>query len=247
MPPIPSTHPEVPEEETKTSSSTKKIELQSTSIEEYLEAIFRLLENNNQYAKTGELAEMLNVKPASVTQMIQKLATKGYLKYEKSRGVRLSTKGRKLALDVLRRHRVAERLLVDLLGVSWEEAHEAACEWEHLLTPEMCDRVLNKLKDPDTCPHGNPIPNSDGTMTSISEMTLADLEQGEEAVIDCINDENVNLLRMMASMGMLPGELVRVNQISPIGDTYNIEVGTAQFTLSYDLAKRVRVSRDTIE
>ncbi len=247
MTPASHTQPEIDREDSKSASRASKYEIPSASIEEYLEAIFRLLQNNDKYAKTGELAEVLNVKPASVTQMVQKLAEKSYLKYEKNKGVRLTAKGRKLALDVLRRHRIAERLLVDLLGVSWEEAHDVACEWEHLLTPELCNRVLEKLDDPATCPHGNPIPELDGTVTPLPQLTLADLGQGESAVIDCISDENIDLLRMMSSMGMLPGEIVRVVQISPIGDTFLIDVGTAQFALSHDLAKRVRVRHEVVE
>jgi DtxR family Mn-dependent transcriptional regulator len=215
----------------------------STGTEEYLEAIYRLLKDEDRYVKTGELAEALKVKPGSVTEMVKKLTEKKYLKYEKNRGFRLTRKGRKLALDVLRRHRVAERLLVDLLGVSWEEAHDVACQWEHVLTPEMCDQVLERLNGPATCPHGNPIPESNGSMEPLPELTLADLDQDEEGIIDCISDENVELLRMMASMGMLPGETIRVIQISPIGDTLLIEVGTAQFALSSKLAQRVRVHR----
>ncbi|MFX1317726.1 MAG: metal-dependent transcriptional regulator [Promethearchaeota archaeon] len=247
MTPASQTQPVVKREETKETSRALKYDIPSANIEEYLEAIFRLLQNNDKYAKTGELAEVLNVKPASVTQMVQKLAEKSYLKYEKNKGVRLTAKGRKLALDVLRRHRIAERLLVDLLGVSWEEAHDVACEWEHLLTPALCNKVLEKLDDPATCPHGNPIPELDGTVTPLPQNTLADMRQGESAVIDCISDENIDLLRMMSSMGMLPGETVRVVQISPIGDTLLIEVGTAQFALSYDLAKRVRVRHEVVE
>ena len=219
----------------------------SAGTEEYLEAIYRLLKDEDRYVKTGELADALKVKPGSVTEMVKKLTEKKYLKYEKNRGFRLTRKGRKLALDVLRRHRVAERLLVDLLGVSWEEAHDVACKWEHVLTPEMCDQVLERLNDPATCPHGNPIPASNGTLSPLPDLTLADLEQGEKAIIDCISDENVELLRMMSSMGMLPGETVQVIQISPIGDTLLIEVGTAQFALSSKLAQRVRVHREDDE
>ncbi|MDO8124608.1 MAG: metal-dependent transcriptional regulator [Candidatus Hermodarchaeota archaeon] len=232
------------QEESKSTSTARRYDIPSASIEEYLEAIFRLLQNKRKYAKTGELAEVLGVKPASVTQMVQKLATKNYLKYEKSRGVLLTRKGRKLALDVLRRHRIAERLLVDLLGVSWEEAHDVACEWEHMLTPELCNRILDRLDEPATCPHGNPIPEANGTVSSLPELTLVDLVQNEKAVIDCISNENVDLLRMMAAMGMLPGEIVRIVQISPIGDTLLIEVGTAHFALSSKLAKCVRVHRE---
>lgn len=244
MTPAPQTRTDMPQEEAKPAVKTSRYDIPSSNIEEYLEAIFRLLQNKDDYAKTGELAAVLNVKPASVTQMVQKLAAKNYLKYEKNKGVRLTTKGRKLALDVLRRHRVAERLLVDLLGVSWEEAHDVACKWEHMLTPELCNKILDRLDEPRTCPHGNPIPNPNGTVTLIPETTLADLDQGEEAVIDCISDENVELLRMMASMGMLPGEIVRIVQISPVGDTLLIEVGTAQFALSCNLAQRVHVHRE---
>jgi DtxR family Mn-dependent transcriptional regulator len=243
MPSTTQTEPELAKKET----DLAKVKVARNIVEEYLEAIFRLLQNDKEYVKTGDLAKLFNVKPASATQMVQKLAAKKYLHHEKNKGVRLTPKGRKLALDVLRRHRVAERLLVDVLGVSWEEAHDVACEWEHLLTPELCNKVLEKLDDPATCPHGNPIPKSDGTVTPLPQLTLADLEQGESAVIDCISDENVDLLRMMSSMGMLPGETVRIVQISPVGDTLLIEVGTAHFALSSNLARRVRVHREVVE
>jgi DtxR family Mn-dependent transcriptional regulator len=235
-----------PKPHQKPESETEKQGLPSASIEEYLETIFRLLETNQErYAKTGELADLLKVAPASVTQMVQKLAARKYLIYQKGRGVRLTPKGREVALDVLRRHRVAELLLVDLLGVSWEEAHEVACRWEHILTKEMCDRVLERLGEPTTCPHGNPIPDEEGRMAKAETQALADLEQGEEAVIDCISNENPDLLRIMASMGMLPGEPVKILQIAPRGDTLLIEVGTAQFALSRVLAKQIQVRKES--
>ncbi|MFX1561834.1 MAG: metal-dependent transcriptional regulator [Promethearchaeota archaeon] len=225
--------------------SKRKSELSSSSIEEYLEAVLRLLSiKSGEFAKTGELAEMLGVAPASVTQMVQKLSSKGYLKYAKSRGVCLTGKGRRLAMDVLRRHRIAERLLVDMLGVSWEKAHEIACEWEHLLTPELCERVLERLDVPLTCPHGNPIPSANGSLEAIPQESLADLDEGEEAVIDCVSEESPELLRMIASMGMLPGVLIRVIQVSSLGDTFLVEVGTAQFALSHAIAERVRIRKD---
>ncbi|MFX0168519.1 MAG: metal-dependent transcriptional regulator [Candidatus Hodarchaeota archaeon] len=236
-----------PTEASPTEPTTRSSTLPSTGMEEYLEAIYRLLKDEDRYVKTGELAEALKVQPGSVTEMVKKLTEKKYLKYQKNRGFRLTRKGRNIALDVLRRHRVAERLLVDLLGVSWEEAHDVACQWEHMLSPEMCDQVLDRLNGPATCPHGNPIPESNGFLTPLPELSLADLEQGEQAVIDCISDENVDLLRMMSSMGMLPGETVRVLQVSPIGDTLLIEVGTAQFALSCKLAQRVLVHREDDE
>ena len=161
MTPSPSQESETTESDPSVSSSRSSA-LPSAGTEEYLEAIYRLLRDEDRYVKTGELADALKVKPGSVTEMVKKLTEKKYLKYEKNRGFRLTRKGRKLALDVLRRHRVAERLLVDLLGVSWEEAHDVACKWEHVLTPEMCDQVLERLNGPATCPHGNPIPESDG-------------------------------------------------------------------------------------
>ncbi len=247
MVPISTSKEKASSQKVRRSASDFLNQLPSASIQEYLEAIFRLLKNGNEYAKTGELAAMLNVAPASVTQMVQKLAEKNYLRYVKGRGVRLTKKGRRLALDVLRRHRIAERLLVDLLGVSWEKAHEVACDWEHLLTPELCNKILNRLDDPETCPHGNPIPNSNGIIEPIPAESLADLGQDEEAIIDCISDENPELLRMMASMGMLPGEKVRIIQISPIGDTFLVEVGTAQFALSRNLAKSIRIQREDDE
>lgn len=236
---------EASHQKTEGTNPVQKTEIPSASIEEYLEAILRLFSvKPGQFAKTGELAEMLDVAPASVTQMVQKLSAKGYLRYRKSHGVRLTRKGRRLAMDVLRRHRIAERLLVDVLGVSWEKAHEIACEWEHLLTPELCERVLERLEDPLTCPHGNPIPGTNGSLDAIPLQSLADLEEGEEAIIDCISDENPELLRMIAAMGMLPGELVRVVQVSALGDTLLVEVGTAQFALSRAIAKRFRIRKD---
>ncbi|MCJ7609819.1 metal-dependent transcriptional regulator, partial [Candidatus Bathyarchaeota archaeon] len=129
--------------------------------EEYLEAIWHL-EEQKKVARTGDISQRLKVTMGTASNMIDHLEHEGLLEHEHYRGVRLTEKGREAATTVVRRHRLGERLLTDILHLDWSGAHDAACKLEHSLTKEVTDSLDATLGNPKTCPHGNPIPSEDG-------------------------------------------------------------------------------------
>ncbi|MBX5477147.1 MAG: metal-dependent transcriptional regulator, partial [Clostridia bacterium] len=153
----------------------------SQAMEDYLLAIYRL-EDLGRRPGTGEVAQELGVSAASTTAMFKRLAQEGLVSYREYGGVSLSERGRAVALGLIRRHRLAERFLTDLLDLPWEGVHEIADRLEHALPPEVIERFAGLLGDPRTCPHGHPIPTTDGRMPEIDVRPLRSVEVGETAV-----------------------------------------------------------------
>jgi DtxR family transcriptional regulator, Mn-dependent transcriptional regulator len=190
----------------------------SQSVEEYIEAIFRL-SSDGDTASTGELAELLKVAAPSVTTMLRRLVRDGLVIHERYRGVYLTEAGKELAQSLLRRHRLSERLLTDVLGVPWEQAHDHACRLEHALNGELADRVAEVLGDPRTCPHGNPVEGA----AEPGLVRLSDLCVGDCAVIARLADEGGEILQHMADAGLKPGVCVKLHSVSPVGDAFAVE------------------------
>ncbi|MBS7629459.1 metal-dependent transcriptional regulator, partial [Candidatus Bathyarchaeota archaeon] len=137
----------------------------SSSIEEYLENIYRLQERDG-VARTKKLAEMMNVTLGTITNTIESLERRRFVKHLPYKGVRLTKEGEKIAIDVIRRHRLVERLLTDILRMEWSRVHEVACKLEHGFTEELVMLIGKSLGYPKTCPHGNPIPTRKGSMVN---------------------------------------------------------------------------------
>jgi len=194
--------------------------LPSESVEEYVEAIFRLGDGTRPVS-TGSLAQSLKVAAPSVTTMLRRLVRDGLAKHERYRGVVLTDAGRDLAISLLRRHRLSERLLTDVLGVPWEQAHEHACRLEHVITGELADRVSSALGGPATCPHGNLVDSTEEPGLT----RLSDLAPGESATVARIADENGDILHHLAEAGLVPGATVKLHSVSPIGDAFAVECG----------------------
>ena len=173
--------------------------------EEYLEAIYRL-QKRKGIAKTTEIARKLNVALGSVTNTIECLERKGLVEHEPYKGVRLTEKGIKEALKVIRKHRLAERLLVDTLKMEWSKVHEAACSLEHAITEEMLPYIERALGYPMKCPHGNPIPSSKGKIIEEKCYPLSSLEVGKIAEIIKITEESSEILQILENYGMKPGK-----------------------------------------
>lgn len=177
--------------------------------EEYLESIYRLQEKDGK-AQTKDLVRLLKVVPGSVTNTIERLERKGYLMHEPYRGVRLTEKGRKIALQVIRRHRLCERLLTDILHIKWEKVHEIACKLEHVFPQDAIKDLEKALGYPKTCPHGNPIPTDFGEIFEEEIWSLTDLKLGESAIIVKISEEESHILEYFARTGILPGATIKV-------------------------------------
>ncbi len=212
------------------------------SEEEYLERIYRFEESGKKPVKTNDLAQDLGVSPASVTEMISgPLSVKGLVKYTPYKGVTLTEKGKKVASATMRKHRLAERLLVDVVGVNWGESHEEACKLEHALSEDVVEKLDNALGNPASCPHGNIIPDPKGIVPPDNSEPLSDYEPPSEVEVIRISNERTDLLRQLCSLGIFPGVKLKVIQKSPLGGPLLVDLGKCQIAVGKDIAKLIRV------
>lgn len=216
----------------------------SRSVEDYLKVIYSLEERGDQ-ASTSAIAQALEVQPASVSGMVKRLAQSGYVKHERYRGARLTDRGEKEALRIIRRHRVLETYLAQRLGYSWEDVHEEAERLEHAASDELIDRMAGALENPSHDPHGAPIPTRSGVIESTSRTTLAEVESGRKVRIRAVRDDDPERLRYMEARGLLPGVLLTVEGRAPFNGPVSVRVGEPAGvvqTVGYELARRIRVS-----
>ena len=182
------------------------------SVDDYLKAILELGGAGEELAAGTSLARHLGVRAASVTGMLQKLAAQKppFVKYEKHRGVRLTAAGKMRALEVLRHHRLLERFLHDVLDYPWDEVHDEAERLEHFISERLEDRIAAKLGDPETDPHGHPIPERNGALPARKEVLLSKWACGVPAVISSVSDRDPAALREMKRLGLKPGVAIMV-------------------------------------
>ena len=182
------------------------------SVDDYLKAILELGGLEEERVTSNALAHHLGIRAASVTGMLQKLAAQKppFVKYEKHHGVRLTATGKMRALEVLRHHRLLERYLHDFLDYSWDEVHEEAERLEHFISERLEDRIAAKLGDPQTDPHGHPIPERSGTLPVREEVVLSGWACGVPAVISSVSDRDSGALREMTRLGLKPGVAITV-------------------------------------
>jgi DtxR family transcriptional regulator, Mn-dependent transcriptional regulator len=182
------------------------------SVDDYLKAILELSGPEEERVTSNALARHLRIRAASVTGMLQKLATQkpSLVKYEKHHGARLTASGKMRALEVLRHHRLLERFLHDLLGYSWDEVHDEAERLEHFISERLEDRIAAKLGDPETDPHGHPIPERNGAVSPRQEVPLSNWACGVPAVISSVSDRDPSALRQMERLGLRPGVSITV-------------------------------------
>jgi len=212
----------------------------TSQTEEFLETIYRLQERDGA-ARTSELVKMLNIVPGTVTNTVERLEKRGLVRHEVYRGVKLTDEGKAIALQVLRRHRLSERLLSDVLHMNWDQIHEAACQLEHGITEEVAENIEKLLEQPQTCPHGNPIPTMAGGIATKTTMPLSNLSIGEEGTVTNITDEKQTALEYIKKLGLKPGAHVKVVDRNSHGVTVTVQVdGTNQKTTSR-IAQTVRV------
>jgi DtxR family transcriptional regulator, Mn-dependent transcriptional regulator len=210
------------------------------SIEEYLEAVYRL-EHEGPGVTTSGLATALGVAPASVSGMLKKLASDGYLEQVGRGEVKLTKKGLEVGVRVLRRHRLAERLLTDVLGMPWDQVHDEACMLEHAISANVEARLLVLLKDPTTCPHGQPIPPKDLSEPRRAGELLAHVPEGTRATVESVTEEFPEILRYLAQIGLRPGVKLTLVRKAPLGGPLTVELDGAQHAISLELAGLVTV------
>jgi DtxR family Mn-dependent transcriptional regulator len=197
----------------------------SQSTEDYLKAIYEITLNEER-ASTTRLAEYLEITPASITGMIQKLSNQSppLVEYQKHRGVTLTSHGRTIALQTLRHHRLLELFLHDILGYPWDEVDEEAERLEHVISEKFEERIATVLGNPNLDPHGDPIPDTDLSMPPVSHLKMSELKPGQAAVVTRVNDADPALLRYLGKLGMYPDTRFSVINYSEFDKNLSIKI-----------------------
>ena len=195
-------------------------------VEDYLKAIYDLTSPNGR-ATTNQIAERMGVTPASVTSMIQKLASTQppLLKYRKHRGVELTAEGEKVALEIIRHHRLLEVFLQQTLGYSWDEVHDEADRLEHVISEEFEERIAESLGNPRLDPHGDPIPTRDLHLPDSATLTLSQLRPPQLAIVQRVRDADPDLLRYLRELGLTPEARLTILGFSPFDGNLRMQIG----------------------
>jgi len=212
----------------------------SDSIQEYLEIIYKL-EQETSPVTTSALAKRLGVSAASVSEMMAKLAEQGLVTREPYKGVVLTADGRSQALALIRRHRLWERFLTDILNLSWDQVHEEACRLEHATSPLVEERLAQFLGEPETCPHGHPMPTAAGELDIEAGCPLAELIVGQRATILRVPEGDPTLLQYLDDLGLKPGITLQVEAVAPFQGPLTVQVGEARHVLGRELASKIIV------
>lgn len=207
----------------------------SESVEEYVEGIYRL-QSEVDRVSTGEVAAYMCVSAGSATTMVKKLADLGLVQHEPYQGIRLTPFGEKIAKQLMRAHRILEVLLVDHLGLPWNDVHELACKLEHYLSEDIIDKIDEKVGRPKFCPHGNPV-DVDAPDPSVR---LQDAKPGPLRVYR-ISDERVPFLQHLEAIGLLPGAEFEAVGSTAIDSLIHLNVGGRPFTVGAEVARHVWV------
>ena len=216
----------------------------TSAIEDYAKAIYALELRAGEAVTTNALAERLGVTPGSASGMVKRLAELGLVEHEPYRGVQLTEDGRRVALEVMRHHRLLELYLVQSLGVPWDRVHEEAEVLEHVLSEELEELIAAKLGDPTHDPHGDPIPTRDLTIEEGPSQSLQSLEAAASGRFTRVSDSNPEMLRFLADRGISPGDTFEVIDKQPFGGPLFVRFGDNVHVLGGDLAKAMRVEVD---
>jgi DtxR family Mn-dependent transcriptional regulator len=209
-------------------------------VEEYLEAIYKLQAGGRPLGTT-ELGRELKVSAASASQMTDRLVERGLAEKARDRGITLTRKGEKAALELIRKHRISERFLVDVLGMDWKDVHDEACRLEHAISSEVESRMEKMMGNPATCPHGHPIPDRQGHTPEEHVRKLSVLKRKQSGVIAKVGEEQRSFLEYLATLGMMPGSEVRVEQVAPFDGPLLVRVNGASYALGREIAEKIWV------
>ena len=212
------------------------------SAEDYLKTIYRLTSGGDP-ATTSELATALDLAPASVSGMLRRLADQRLVEHEPYRGVTLSREGRRIALRMVRRHRLIEAYLVAHLGYSWDTVHAEAERLEHAVSDTLVERMAHVLGDPLEDPHGDPIPGPDGSLAELVYVPLSGLEVGESAEIRRVDTSDAERLRYLGAEGLVPGTRIKVSARAPFGGPITVSLGRREHLLGQELASQLLCAR----
>jgi DtxR family Mn-dependent transcriptional regulator len=212
----------------------------SPAAEDYLKAIYQLSEAGAPVS-TSAIAERLGIAAGSVTGMLKRLSEAGLVEHTRYYGARLTDDGAANAVRMIRRHRVVEAFLVRVLGYSWDRVHDEAERLEHVVTEELIDRMAAVLGEPESDPHGAPIPAAQGEFHEVQYPSLAELSAGARATLRRVPDEDPAALRYLAELGLVPGATLEIVDVAPFKGPLRVRIDGVEQVVGRELARQVSV------
>ena len=213
----------------------------SEAVEDYTKAIYALARRSETPVTTTALASRLGVSPGSVTAMLKRLDQMGLVRYQPYHGVALTPAGEKVALEVMRHHRLLEAFLSEALEMPWDRVHDEAEVLEHYISEDLERLIAEKLGNPELDPHGDPIPTPELDLADDRTTGLAELEEGQAATFARVSDSDPEMLRFLAERGIRPGARLRLTGTQPFGGPLFVEVEGREHVLGGELAEKMRV------
>ena len=212
--------------------------MNSQSEEDYLKALYHL-EMDFNAVSTNSIADFLDMKPSSVTDMLKKLAEKKFINYQKYKGTSLTKKGKLIALSIIRKHRLWETFLVEKLGFGWDQVHTIAEQLEHIKSDELIENLDNFLGNPKYDPHGDPIPSKDGNIEKMNQKLLVELKPSQKGIITGVKKGTASLLNYLDKEKVKLGDSIRVIEILEFDGTYIVEINERKLTFSEKICKNL--------
>jgi DtxR family Mn-dependent transcriptional regulator len=210
--------------------------------ENYLKVIHRLSEATQEDISTNAVAEQMQTKAASVTDMLRKLADKGWVNYQKYQGVRLSPTGEKIALSIVRKHRLWELFLVEKMGFNWDEVHEIAEQLEHIESDELVNKLDEYLGFPKTDPHGDPIPNKDGILPDLAYSQLSEIKANKTCKLMGVAQDSTVFLQLLTKLNLSLGAKLDIQEINEFDRSIFVSINdAAPIFISHEVAKNILV------
>ena len=216
----------------------------SPTVENYLKQILLIsLERDKREVGMGLISEALGVTPGTATSMVKNLEREGWLSYKARKGVKLSGAGRKLGMNILRRHRLLETFLVETLGLDWSEIHEEAEELEHAISEKVLERLDEFLGKPRHDPHGHPIPTKGGLIQRHKSRSLLDCKEGMTVTIDSIDDQEKNFLKFARVRRIVPGNRIKILSREEVANAMELKIDRkTSFSIGFEAARKILVS-----
>ncbi|MBL6871351.1 MAG: metal-dependent transcriptional regulator [Flavobacteriales bacterium] len=212
--------------------------MNSQSEEDYLKAIYHL-EMDYDSISTNSVADYLNMKPSSVTDMLKKLADKKYINYQKYKGSSLTKKGKLIALSIIRKHRLWETFLVEKLGFGWDQVHLIAEQLEHIKSEELIENLGDFLGNPKYDPHGDPIPNKEGKIEKMNQKLLVELKIQQKGIITGVKKGTASLLSYLDKEKIKLGDSIKVLEVLEFDGTFIVEINNRKLTFSEKICQNL--------
>jgi DtxR family Mn-dependent transcriptional regulator len=214
-----------------------------SSHENYIKTVYHLSPSQTYLVSTSAIAESLGISKSSSTELVQELASAGFIDYHRYQGVRLTSKGTQKALQIIRSHRLWEVFLVDKLGFNWDEVHDLAEELEHIRSDYFIDRLDDFLGNPTEDPHGDPIPSKSGKLSKSSKIKLTELKVGERGILRRVTDDSESFLKYLDKYGIQMGVRMEVCSIEDYDRSIEVQINNQTHHLSEKIAEQLKLEK----